>query len=633
MIARRAAEAAEAAEAVLRWGAMREAARGRATPFPEQLGRYELLLPIATGGMATVYLARALGIAGFEREVAVKLMHPHLRADGEGAALDLLEEARLAGRIRHPNVVAVLDVGDDPHGIFLVMEYIEGETLSSLLRAAVAAGEPLPLPIALRILDDVLAGLHAAHELPGQHGGSAGLVHRDVSPQNVIVGTDGVARLADFGIAKAESRAGVTRTGLVKGKVGYMSPEQARGRAVDRRCDVWAVGVLAWEVFANRRLFPPADDAIATVLRMLRDPVPRLSSVRGDLPAELDEALVAALTPEPAQRCATAEQLRARLASAVDGKVAMATPAQVAEHVRRLAAPRLERWKAQAQEILELRARMGRVVEEVEVEVPTPSGRPSARGPSARVLSARAPSATVDDLSGDGTVTVRASVGAPDGAAGAPDLGVAVPIEARAVTAGTPAESVDSFSAPPRRARWLGAALAIAAAAAGVVLLVASSSGAPPAGDAAGARAAEAAPVMAPSSAPTAPATTGGALEPPGRPSALRISADAPMAQVRVGGRVLTLAAPVEQATVELLDGERDRVLSLEAVAADGRRAHGEASSSAPEVALRFADAAAVAAKPAGPPPAARPARRPAAPTATASAATGRPLLPSPYER
>src|SRR5262249_8326034 len=156
----------------------------------------------------------------------------------------------LAVRVRHPNVVPVLDVAEDPLGIYLVMEYIDGDSLDGLRRSGYAQNRPMPLRVAMRILVDALHGLHAAHELRDDDGKPFELVHRDFSPHNVLVGTDGIARLADFGIARPKSRQGTTQVGTVKGKIEYMAPEQARGLALDRRCDIWAAGIVAWEVLS-----------------------------------------------------------------------------------------------------------------------------------------------------------------------------------------------------------------------------------------------------------------------------------------------------------------------------------------------------------------------------------------------
>jgi len=168
------------------------------------LGRYQLLHVIATGGMATVYLGRALGKAGFERVVAIKCCHPHLRDDEEFATM-FMDEARLAARIHHPHVVSTLDVSEGAY-LYLVMEYIEGDRISGLIKAANKRGERVPIPIALRIMIDVLQGLHAAHEAIDEQGHPLNIVHRDISPHNILVGTDGIARVVDFGIAKAAGR-------------------------------------------------------------------------------------------------------------------------------------------------------------------------------------------------------------------------------------------------------------------------------------------------------------------------------------------------------------------------------------------------------------------------------------------
>ena len=322
----------------------------RTAALPERLGRYEILLPIARGGMGVVYLARARGAGGFEREVALKLLPRHLE-EGESHALDLVEEAKLAVLIRHPNVVQILDVDEGPLGVFMAMEYVEGCSLGGLLVASRERGASLPPEIGLRILLDALAGLHAAHELEGPDGRPLALVHRDFSPQNILVGTDGVSKLADFGIAKARSRRGHTVTGTIKGKVAYMAPEQLAGAPLDRRCDVWAAGVVAWEIMAGRPLYEATDD-IAVMYRIAHVPAPRLRASGIDVPVELDETIARALASAPGARCPTAAAFARTLEAA---GVTVASPDEVAAHVRRFIGPALADRKARIADLLERR--------------------------------------------------------------------------------------------------------------------------------------------------------------------------------------------------------------------------------------------------------------------------------------
>lgn len=331
-----------------------------AVHFPERVGRYELLLPLGTGGMATVFLARSRGVGGFERDVALKLLHAHLRADEE-SKMHLLEEAKLAARIRHPNVVPVLEVDEDPYGLYLVMEYVEGETLSGLLQAARKAKETLPQRLVARILIDALAGLHAAHELRDESGKPLGLVHRDFSPQNILIGIDGTSRLADFGVAKAAGRAVRTKTGLTKGKVAYMSPEQARGQDVDRRCDVWAAGVVAWELVSGQRLYDKKDE-VATILSVVTEEPPLLGTVVPNVNERLEESIASALTMEVEDRCPDAAELRRLLESAWNETCGIADAQEVGEFVVRVLSQKLEKRRARIAEVRELRTRMGEIV-------------------------------------------------------------------------------------------------------------------------------------------------------------------------------------------------------------------------------------------------------------------------------
>ncbi len=248
-----------------------------------QLGRYELIKPIARGGMATVCLARVSGEGGFERLVAIKLMHPHIADDKEFVAM-FLDEARIAARIRHPNVVSTLDVDRSSDGLFLVMEYVDGESLHTVLRHAARNRLSLPLDVAARIGIDMLEGLHAAHELKDEHGAPLQLIHRDVSPQNVLIGRDGVGRLTDFGVALARSRLATTQGAGLKGKVAYLSPEQIRGENLDRRADIFAASIVLWELLSGRRLFRGKSEAetLAAILAGNVTPLNQLHPAIGE---------------------------------------------------------------------------------------------------------------------------------------------------------------------------------------------------------------------------------------------------------------------------------------------------------------------------------------------------------------
>ena len=317
---------------------------------PDRVGRYEILLPIASGGMATVYLARVVGPGGVTTEVALKLTHAHLRTSLEFAH-GLVEEGRLAERIRHPNVVSVLDVGDDPRGVYLVMEYVDGDTLAGLTRGSHA----MPVSMGARLLVDALAGLHAAHELREDDGSLVGVVHRDFTPQNILVGTDGVARLADFGIAKVATRMGYTRTGIVKGKIAYMSPEQAHGTPLDRRCDVWAAGVVAWEIFAGRRLHAHDDD-VATLLKVATLAPPLLRTVAPDVPEAIEAAVAGALEMNVAERHATAHAFAMQLAEACRETIGLAELDEVAGWMAQNVEPRVSGKRLQVARSRAIRA-------------------------------------------------------------------------------------------------------------------------------------------------------------------------------------------------------------------------------------------------------------------------------------
>ncbi|MBL8682210.1 MAG: serine/threonine protein kinase [Myxococcales bacterium] len=306
-----------------------------------RLGRYELLGEIASGGMATVYLGRAVGARGFSRLVAIKRMHPHLERDEEFVT-SFLEEARLAARIRHTNVVATLDV-EDGEAPYLVMEYVEGDRLSGLIKEHVnRAREGLPLPIALRCAIDALEGLHAAHDLRDDDGAPLDLIHRDISPQNVLVGVDGVARVTDFGIAKAAGRASHTREGELKGKIAYMAPEQLTNpNGIDRRVDVFAMGVVCWEMLTGRRLFRAATD-METIGVILHHEITQVRAVAPAIPERVEAVVMRALERDPAMRWQSAQDF----ARALDSLGLAAPTRVVADFVKATVGDKLARERA-----------------------------------------------------------------------------------------------------------------------------------------------------------------------------------------------------------------------------------------------------------------------------------------------
>jgi eukaryotic-like serine/threonine-protein kinase len=295
--------------------------------------------------MATVFLGSLQGELGFRQLVAIKRPHPHL-TDDRGFRDAWLREARLAAGIHHANVVDVRDVEVVGDAIQLVMDYIEGASLGELVSARARAGEKLPPGVAVRIVLDACAGLHAAHEACDDDGHPLGIVHRDVSPQNILVGVDGVARVTDFGIAKcAGSAEQATSQGMLKGKAGYMAPEYVRGEPVDCRADVFALGVVLWEALAGKRLFRGENDS-DTLTRVLQCHAPPISEVDPAL-APLDALVSSALARDRSARVATADGLARGLEQAAGSGGVIATHADVGRFVREQVGDRLaERRRA-----------------------------------------------------------------------------------------------------------------------------------------------------------------------------------------------------------------------------------------------------------------------------------------------
>lgn len=274
---------------------------------PQIIGRYAIYGKIAQGGMASVHFGRLRGAAGFSRTVAIKRLHPHLAEEPEFLAT-MIDEARLAARIHHPNVVPTLDVVAEGGELLVVMEYVRGESLSRLLRSEATRGRRVPLPIASAIVLGALHGLHAAHEATSDRGTPLGIVHRDVSPQNVLVGVDGVPRIIDFGVAKAAGRLQTTSEGVVKGKIAYMPPEQLSGTETSRTGDVYAMGVVFWELLCGRALFRGETEA-ALVMKVLAGVTDPPSQHAPNLPSGVDDLVMRSLAREASARFATALEM------------------------------------------------------------------------------------------------------------------------------------------------------------------------------------------------------------------------------------------------------------------------------------------------------------------------------------
>ena len=279
-----------------------------------RIGPYSLHGTIAAGGFGQVDYATVDDGNGLTKLVAVKRMRAD-RANDEALAM-LADEARLVSRIRHPNVIGVLDVLQHDAELFVVMEYVDGETLAFFLRRAQRKNDPIPLPIVSAIVVGALEGLHAAHEAVDEDGAPLGIVHRDVSLPNIMVGADGLSRILDFGVAKAEGRQQSTVVGELKGKLAYMAPEQLALEPVTPRSDVYAVGVVLWELIASRRLFDSPDGAV-TISKVLKGEIEPPSKYASGVPEALEILVIRALSRDPADRFASGAEMAAELAACV----------------------------------------------------------------------------------------------------------------------------------------------------------------------------------------------------------------------------------------------------------------------------------------------------------------------------
>jgi tRNA A-37 threonylcarbamoyl transferase component Bud32 len=324
---------------------------GRRHAPPRVVGRYAVFDVIASGGMATVHFGRLLGSAGFSRTVAIKRLHAQYAADAELVTM-FLDEARVAARIRHPNVVAVVDIAADVGAaeVLLVMEYVHGESLAYLTRAQ-DRHEPGRTRVIGNVMAGALQGLHAAHEATGDNGKPLGVVHRDFSPQNILVGVDGTARVADFGVAKAAGQSHCTGKGQVKGKIRYLSPEQVTCGDVDRRSDLWSAAVVLWEALSGRRLFSGDHDA-GVLMQVLQKPIPSLREFAPEVPESVARVVMRGLQRDRTLRYATALEM----ATALEESVGLLPAREVGAWVERIARGRLEERQ--------------RVLDDIEAETP-----------------------------------------------------------------------------------------------------------------------------------------------------------------------------------------------------------------------------------------------------------------------
>jgi serine/threonine protein kinase len=312
------------------------------TPPGTRLGRYQVVKHLAHGGMAEVMIARTTGIEGFERHLVIKRIRSEQARDDQYVKM-FLDEARLAAALHHQNIVQVHDIGETDGEYFFAMEYIHGEDLRTVLTTLASRREQMPLAHVVTVVAAAAAGLHYAHEQRGSDRKPLGIVHRDVSPANILVGFDGGVKVVDFGIAKAALRSAETRSGTLKGKVSYMSPEQCIGTAVDRRSDVFALGVVLYELSTVRRLFKGSSDFL-TMTAIVQGTIPSPSIHRRDLSKELEAIIMKALANKPEERYQSCEELRAALERFAENANLRTTNSSLAAYMRSLCGNRPEPW-------------------------------------------------------------------------------------------------------------------------------------------------------------------------------------------------------------------------------------------------------------------------------------------------
>jgi len=334
----------------------------------ENYGSYQLIKRLATGGMAQIYLARHKGPEGFEKLLVVKRILPHLAENADFVRM-FLDEARIAARLNHPNIVQIFNLGAQDDTYFIAMEYIHGEDVRRVWKRAEQKGAVMPIPLVCRVIMEACSGLDYAHKKADQSGKPLGIVHRDVSPQNILVTFEGGVKVVDFGIAKAADQAVVTRSGVLKGKYSYMSPEQALGKKLDNRSDIFALGVVLFELLTGTRLFKRAND-IQTLNAVTECSVPPPSSIDEDIPPDLDAIVLKALGKEPEQRYQEAIHLQMALEEWLLAHQLPSSSAHLAAFMQDLYAERLAEEKAAGQVLVEEIDSLGKRNEEREDDPP-----------------------------------------------------------------------------------------------------------------------------------------------------------------------------------------------------------------------------------------------------------------------
>lgn len=459
--------------------------------------RYEVLAKLASGGMAEIFLARTQSDAGVERYVVLKRVHKHRATDIKFVNM-FLDEARLAAQLQHPNIAQVFDTGKLGDTYFFTMEYVHGETVRELLHRSYELQRPIPVACTLTIIANAAAGLQHAHDRVSHDGHALGIVHRDVSPSNLIVSYEGNVKIVDFGVAKAAHRSVETQSGTVKGKMGYMAPEQCRGGDVDRRCDLFCLGIVMWELLVGERLFKRATD-FESMQAVVEEATPAPSSLRPDLPPALDAVVLKLLAKSPADRYQTADELLEALEAVAASTGTSISVAAVRRYIRELFGQPAEPW-------VELRRANDRT------EAVTVTGAPINGLPG------------ILELDGDELDRLRDLSSTPRDSMPMRVPASAKAAAARMAVADAAADAAEEAAAEAARARarrvrlfaLVGASLVVA----GVVYFVATqrSAGAPPADAAAVAVAADAAlPAVSPDAAQVAAVDAGAPIDAPGK--------------------------------------------------------------------------------------------------------------------